>query len=775
MKVEGNFRSSLGSWIGGRWMVDSLQKRHQVKKTKINYHDQEKLTVLVTFFKRNQVWIYLILFAIGLCLRLVGLEERAVHHDESLHGFFAYQLFTGEGYHHNPLMHGMSLFHLLASFFFLFGDNDYTLRLPFALAGSILILVPFLLRDKLGDISSLFVSFFLMISPTMLYFSRFARNDILIALTTVLLIVGIWKYIGSGKNGWLYFIAFFCGIGFTVKENQYIIAFLIVVYFIVTNWRQFHDWVLSRISLSDFNRSADVAVLITLLTIPLSIAFISLFQGPLGLTLAAKDGQPGIATGAPMGAGTYIAIALFIIFLSLSVVFGWFWKKKEFIKIFLFFIIPFILIYTNFGTHPGGAASGVWQSLGYWLAQHDVSRGSQPWYYYLILTSVYEFIPLLLSLLFLAITIVRSTIRTWLIGIFSLTMFTLITLISMTSLNDGFVVIMSILKVLAYVSLIFLTFSLRTTTFNKFLFFFGIASFLAYTVAGEKMPWLTVHIVVPLIFLAGTFTGKVLNRFLTDPITAKSKLYLLLSVFVICWGFWMLIFRDLGTGIELFFKLWFVLTISGLIVLGVWHFSRGLPFLRVLLYLAIGFLFLISPLYIRSSFQLTFSHGDIPKEPMVYTQTSPQVHSFINEIHNISQITNLGYDLPIEIDTRDGFAWPWQWYLRHYTSVSYQDHSDGTGITSDERKVVIINERNRESFLEKSPNHLRENRKIIHRWWFPEETYRNKNIVDLATQLSDKSRVRNLMEFFVYRKMNNRLGTISSFVYFHEDLPNTFN
>jgi hypothetical protein len=303
----------------------------------------------------------------------------------------------------------------------------------------------------------------------------------------------------------------------------------------------------------------------------------------------------------------------------------------------------------------------------------------------------------------------------------------------------------------------------------------GIASFLAYTVAGEKMPWLTVHIVVPLIFLAGTFSGKVLNRFLTDPITAKSKFYLLLSVFVICWGFWMLIFQDLGTGIELFFKLWFVLTISGLIVLGVWHFSRGLPFLRVLLYLAIGFLFLISPLYIRSSFQLTFSHGDIPKEPMVYTQTSPQIHSFINEIHNISQTTNLGYDLPIEIDTRDGFAWPWQWYLRHYTSVSYQDHSDGTGITSDERKVVIINERNRESFLEKSPNHLRENRKIIHRWWFPEETYRNKNIVDLATQLSDKSRVRNLMEFFVYRRINNRLGTISSFVYFHEDLPNTFN
>lgn len=775
MKVEGNFRSSFGSWIGGRWIVDSVKNRQQAKKPYLNYDVKVKSNVFVTFFKRNPIWIYLILVAVGLFLRLIGLDERAVHHDESLHGFFAYQLFTGEGYHHNPLMHGMSLFHLVAAFFFLFGDNEYTLRLPFAVAGSILILIPFFLRDRLGHISSLFVSLFLMISPTMLYFSRFARNDILIALTTFLLILGIWKYIGSGKNSWLYFIAFFCGIGFTVKENQYIIAFLIVMYFIVSNWRQFYDWILSRISLSDFNRSADVAVLITLLTIPLSIAFVSLFQGPLGLTLAARDGLPGIATGAPVGTGTYVAIALFIVFLSLSVVFGWFWKKKEFIKMFLIFFVPFILIYTNFGTHPVGAASGVWQSLGYWLAQHDVSRGSQPWYYYLILTSIYEFVPLLLSLFFLAITIVRSTIKTWLIGIFSLTMFTLMTVISVTSLSDGFVVIMSILKVLAYLSLMFLTFSLRTSAFNKFLFFLGIATFLAYTIAGEKMPWLEVHIIVPLILLAGTFSGKVANRFLTDTITTKSKFYLLLSVLVFCWGFWMLTFRDLGGGIELFFKLWFVLTISGLVVLGVWYFSRGLSSLRVLLYLAIGFLFLLSPLYIRSSFQLTFSHGDIPKEPMVYTQTSPQVHAFIDELHNISQTTNLGYDLPIQIDTRDGFAWPWQWYLRHYTSVSYQDHSNGTGKISDERKIVIINERNRESFLENSPDHLKENRKIIHRWWFPEETYRNKNIVDLGIQLSDKSRVRTLMDFFIYRRLNNRLGTISSFVYFHEDLPTTFN
>ena len=57
MKVEGDLRSSFGSWIGGRWVVDSLRKRQQVKKTNINYDDQEKFNFLVTFFKQNQVWI----------------------------------------------------------------------------------------------------------------------------------------------------------------------------------------------------------------------------------------------------------------------------------------------------------------------------------------------------------------------------------------------------------------------------------------------------------------------------------------------------------------------------------------------------------------------------------------------------------------------------------------------------------------------------------------------------------------------------------------------
>ena len=176
---------------------------------KINNSISRKLRFdLVDFFISNQIWFYFSLLLLGLILRLFQLDYRAVHHDESLHGYFSYRLYTGEEYSHNPLMHGMLLFHLLTASFFIFGDSDFTMRLPMVLVGSLLIFLPYFLKNYIGNVSAFFISIFLTISPTLVYFSRFARNDILIAFTTVFLIIGIWKYISSGRNFWLYSSAF---------------------------------------------------------------------------------------------------------------------------------------------------------------------------------------------------------------------------------------------------------------------------------------------------------------------------------------------------------------------------------------------------------------------------------------------------------------------------------------------------------------------------------------------------------------------------------------
>ena len=68
-----------------------------------------------------------------------------------------------------------------------------------------------------------------------------------------------------------------------------------------------------------------------------------------------------------------------------------------FLAVFTVFAFIFVMIFSNFGSYPAGVGSGSWQSLGYWIAQQDVARGNQPWYYYFMLGSVYEFLPFVLA------------------------------------------------------------------------------------------------------------------------------------------------------------------------------------------------------------------------------------------------------------------------------------------------------------------------------------------------------------------------------------------
>ena len=40
--------------------------------------------------------------------------------------------------------------------------------------------------------------------------------------------------------------------------------------------------------------------------------------------------------------------------------------------------------------NPAGLGTGFVGSLGYWLSQQNVARGSQPWYYYMIMLTIFR-------------------------------------------------------------------------------------------------------------------------------------------------------------------------------------------------------------------------------------------------------------------------------------------------------------------------------------------------------------------------------------------------
>jgi len=49
---------------------------------------------------------YCVIVGLAFALRMWDVGARAMHHDESLHAYYSWQLFKGQGYTYDPLMHG---------------------------------------------------------------------------------------------------------------------------------------------------------------------------------------------------------------------------------------------------------------------------------------------------------------------------------------------------------------------------------------------------------------------------------------------------------------------------------------------------------------------------------------------------------------------------------------------------------------------------------------------------------------------------------------------
>ena len=430
---------------------------------------------------------YCALVAVAAAMRLWDLGSRALHHDESLHAQYAWNLYTGEGFRHDPMMHGPFQMEAIAGVFFALGDSDYTARLVSAAAGIALVALPFFFRDRLGRIGALLTSAMLAFSPTLLYFSRFARNDVIMAVWALGLVISMWRYLDEGKPRYLYAAAVFLALAFTTKETAYLLVAVLGMYLAAVvaarNWPAVTRGITAEevsppealgkaaatawsnlqgmLTFSGVSRETGFLILLVTLSMPLWSAMVGILQEtPLlswsGLTLASPVGGPG-PIGAPARGGIVIAVFVAAAMTGVAVVGGVKWNRAHWWRYALVFWAIWIVIQTTFFTHLGGAGSGLWQSLGYWVAQQDVARGGQPWYYYLVITPVYEHLPMVLAISG---------------GVF-------------------------------YVR--------RSDKFGAFLAFWAAGSFFLYSMAGEKMPWLAVNLTLPMIVLAGKFLGDVVQ------------------------------------------------------------------------------------------------------------------------------------------------------------------------------------------------------------------------------------------------------------------------
>ncbi|MCS7182392.1 MAG: TIGR03663 family protein [Thermoanaerobaculum sp.] len=170
-------------------------------------------------------WAWVFLGLVAAALRFFLLGDRPPHHDEAIHGHFAWELLNRHSYRYDPTYHGPLQYFILAGLFALFGEGEWVLRSYAAVCGTLLALVPLLLRGVVGTGPALAMGWLLALSPTFLYFSRFARNDVPVCLYTAVALVVLWRPRNAPGSA-LPWAGFFLGLHAISKETIYVTAAL---------------------------------------------------------------------------------------------------------------------------------------------------------------------------------------------------------------------------------------------------------------------------------------------------------------------------------------------------------------------------------------------------------------------------------------------------------------------------------------------------------------------------------------------------------------------
>ncbi|MDF1512770.1 MAG: TIGR03663 family protein [Anaerolineae bacterium] len=709
-----------------------------------NQHSSPSLISQAAFQLNAWRIIMVVILLLAVFTRLIWLGDRAVSHDETTHAKYSWNFYSGRGFRHDPLMHGPLLFEATGLFYFIFGVNDFAARLYTALAGILLVLSPVLLKKWLGKLGTLVASTFLLISPLITYYSRYTRHDIPILLAVVLLLWTVFNYLEDGKTKWLLFMAAFFALMFAAKENAYIYTAIFMVllalpflwWLLTTPWSKpnlikvllpvlalalvagavfvvsfrgaqtiiagegnndigaivlpvwgrlgaavaFGSLVASLVLClegvgrknTEGMRLFDILMVLASFTLPLGSALLMKFAA--GVDMAAF--YPGLmamnfsAVSAGSVAG---AFGTLIILIALSIFLGMWWDRRRWPSLALVFYVVFFVLYSSLFTWGWGMVTGLVGGLAYWIAQQDVQRGSQPWYYYGIVGPLYEYLPLALSLL------AAGPAVGWLFK-------------SNAAPSKNSRTANSIIHNEQFCR------ELPQRAMPAFLLAWALVSWGAYAVAGEKMPWLFVHIVFPHILLAAWGTDRWLRGLTWRDMWSKFGWLVPLTIFFL----WQAVraFRKSTGALDVLQQ---TLAVSGVSdglsqllaqldplariigglggvllcsLLLVWALDKAgtrkavqLIFMSVLL--------IVGGFTLRTMVMANYINDELAKEMLVYAHATPDVKLALDEIESISwRLT--GTPDQIQVAYGKEVAWPFYWYMdtRFPNNYYYLDKPD---------------------------------------------------------------------------------------------------
>jgi len=412
--------------------------------------------------------------------------------------------------------------------------------------------------------------------------------------------------------------------------------------------------------------------------------------------------------------------------------------------IFLAFFLPLI---TSLFTNMPGLASGTIAAATYWFSQQPVQRGTQPWYYYIFMLSVEEYLPVIFAFPGIIMILRRKEVRTLPMTILVIVAFVLLLfLLSLYSLPPVLVMIVLLAAGIWLAGY----WGRPDNLVPTYLVFWAVISFAAYSYAGEKMPWLTAHMAAPLIFITGWYLERILAGISWRALWERGAIYLvvLVPLILIACQSWLGLQPATGgqpTPVQNQTQQWLALLIilGGLIAALVYLVRQAGPRLSLQAGL-IGFLGLLLVLTFRTGYMASFTFGDIARDPLIYVQTSPDVTNVAKRIEALSQRLTSGKDMVVIHD--DECSWPFTWYLKDFPKSQYIPK----GPTSPpDAPVVLVGLVNDDKVKPLMGKYTRTHLKL--RWWFPEYY---KSPVELAKFFMDEEEVKRFDE--TLRKENRQ-------------------
>lgn len=448
--------------------------------------------------------------------------------------------------------------------------------------------------------------------------------------------------------------------------------------------------------------------------------------------------------------GIIRAVLALVPTMAISITVGLVWNWRRWLIAAAIFYVLFAFFFTTMFTNWFGLATGMIGSLGYWLEQQAVRRGSQPQYYYLlIIMPFYEFLPIVGSVgaMLAGLTVFwrrrRRSLEVELSAkakrkrdddaLFAADDDEP----SLSELVDG-----EVSPVERQIDATRTRDAVRReewltgVPFLLFVSWWGVLNLIGYTLAGEKMPWLAIHMSLPLILLSGWFFGRIFERVDLQLFARRGWLYLLLfplltiAVVQVVAPF---VFGGTPFGglqqqqLSELYRWLAMIAVSALVLLFIYQVIERTGWPHMGRMIGVFVFTALSVLTFRSAWMASFVNYDHATEFLVYAHSAPAVKWVLDDLEELSQRVTGGPDLRFAYDNET--SWPNSWYYRDFPSAVFVG-GNPTPQSLEDAVAVVVGEANR-SKVEPILEDRYFAREYIRMWW-PMQDYFNLDATRVA-------------------------------------------